>query len=329
LILSIHDLSVELGGNAILKSVDLQVEQGEIVCLLGPSGCGKTTLLRAVAGLEKAQSGSIRIGDKDQIGMPVHERPVGLMFQDLALFPHMNVAQNIGFGLRMKGVSQADREARTKGVLDLVGLVGFEARDVSSLSGGEQQRVALARSLAPNPRLLMLDEPLSSLDASLRERLVGEIRDIIKSVQISSVYVTHDQHEAFAVADRIAVMNAGRIEQIDTPERIYWNPQSAFVAHFLGLRNVVDADWLNRSLDRHLSVTEVKVLLHPDKLRVGSDGVNTLTGKLVNQIFQGRTLKIEVEFEGRVSLRLETTSSVDDDEVKITFDDDAIIFLKA
>jgi ABC-type Fe3+/spermidine/putrescine transport system ATPase subunit len=211
--LEVRDVELAFGDLPVLRGVSLEAAEGEIVCLLGPSGCGKTTLLRVIAGLEVPERGDVIFDGRSVRDVPVHRRGFGLMFQDFALFPHLDVARNAAFGLRMMGIPAAERQRRVQEVLSLVGLAGFERRDVAKLSGGEKQRVALARSLAPNPRLLMLDEPLGSLDAALRERLVIEIREIIKQVGRAALYVTHDQHEAFAIADRIIIMNEGRFEQ--------------------------------------------------------------------------------------------------------------------
>ena len=213
--LQIRGVTKSYGGQDVLQDVSLEFRDAEIVCLLGPSGCGKTTLLRIIAGLDSADRGELLFQGRDLARVPVHERNFGLMFQGYALFPHMSVEQNVAFGLRMRGSD--DVISRTREILTLVGLAGMGARDVSSLSGGEQQRVALARSLAPRPALLMLDEPLASLDAGLRERLMPELRRIFRELKQTVITVTHDQHEANAIADRIAVMNAGRIEQIDSP----------------------------------------------------------------------------------------------------------------
>src|SRR5512145_1648316 len=238
-LLQVSRLSKTFDAKLILDDVSFGLDAGEIVCLLGPSGCGKTTLLRLIAGLETADSGAITFDGQDVQRIPVHQRGFGLMFQDFALFPHKNVWDNVIFGLRMQNlpvdqIRQLGREA-----LELMGLSGFEKRDVHQLSGGERQRVALARSLAPKPRLLMLDEPLGALDRQLREELMIEVRRILKSARLTSIYVTHDQAEAFAVADRVAIMNAGRIEQIGTPVEVYARPASEFVARFLGLPNLI------------------------------------------------------------------------------------------
>lgn len=223
-----------------VDDVSFAIEAGEIICLLGPSGCGKTTLLRLVAGLETPDSGEIWFNGKNIVGMPPHRHDFGMVFQDFALFPHKNVFENVAFGLQMRGDSPERIEKRVTEMLDLVDLRQFEQRDVGQLSGGEQQRVALARSLAPDPVLLMLDEPLGALDRALRERLMIELRAILKQVGVTAVYVTHDQTEAFAVADRLVVMDDGRIEQIGSPQDVYRRPATPFVAHFLGFHNLVE-----------------------------------------------------------------------------------------
>lgn len=238
-VLQITDIAKTYQHTSVLTGINLAVAAGEIVCLLGPSGCGKTTLLRIVAGLEKADRGLVTFAGQDLARMPVHQRNFGLMFQDFALFPHKNVGANIAFGLRMEGQPKGQIAKRVEEMLALVNLQGYENRSIFALSGGERQRVALARSLAPNPRLLMLDEPLGSLDRTLREELMNELRAILKRVGMTALYVTHDQQEAFAVADRVVVMNKGRIEQIGTPTEVYEQPANAFVAGFLGFKNLL------------------------------------------------------------------------------------------
>ncbi|MFE7383015.1 ABC transporter ATP-binding protein [Streptomyces zhihengii] len=240
-LLHLEGVTVRFGDRAVLDRVDLAVEEHEIVCVLGPSGSGKSTLLRVVAGLQAAGEGRVLLGGTDQTRVPVHRRGVGLMFQDHQLFPQHDVAGNVAFGLRMHGTAAAERTRRTGELLDLVGLPGAERRPVASLSGGEQQRVALARALAPEPRLLMLDEPLGQLDRGLRERLVVELRGLFGRLGTTVLAVTHDQGEAFALADRVVVMRDGRIAQAGTPLEVWQRPASEFVARFLGFDNVVPA----------------------------------------------------------------------------------------
>ncbi|WP_030690624.1 ABC transporter ATP-binding protein [Streptomyces globisporus] len=239
--LSIEDATVRFGERAVLDAVGLDVAEHEIVCVLGPSGSGKSTLLRAVAGLQSLDGGRVLLGGADQAGVPVHRRGVGLMFQDHQLFPQRDVGGNVSFGLRMRGAGKAERTERVRDLLDLVGLPGAERRSVAALSGGEQQRVALARALAPRPRLLMLDEPLGQLDRGLRERLVVELRQLFGRLGTTVLAVTHDQGEAFALADRLVVMRDGRIAQSGAPADVWRRPASEFVARFLGFDNVVAA----------------------------------------------------------------------------------------
>ncbi len=232
--LGIERITVRFGGAAAVDDVSLSVSEGEVVALLGPSGCGKSTLLRAVAGLQRADSGRVRWAGRDLAGVPVHRRGFGLMFQDGQLFVHRDVAGNIAFGLQMTGTPRAEARERTTQLLELVGLAGYEHRSVATLSGGEQQRVALARALAPHPRLLLLDEPLTGLDRALRERLTDDLAFILRHEGTTALHVTHDQDEAFAVADRVGVMSHGRLLQVDTPARLWAQPRSRLVAEFLG-----------------------------------------------------------------------------------------------
>lgn len=240
--LTLESATVRFGRRTALDAVDLEVADHEIVCVLGPSGSGKSTLLRVVAGLQPLDGGRVLLDGADQAGVPVHRRGLGLMFQDHQLFPHRDVGANVAFGLRMHGAARAERERKVEGLLGLVGLPGAGRRAVAALSGGEQQRVALARALAPSPKLLMLDEPLGQLDRSLRERLVVELRTLFGRLGTTVLAVTHDQGEAFALADRVVVMRDGRIAQAGTPMEVWQRPASAFVARFLGFDNVVDAE---------------------------------------------------------------------------------------
>lgn len=243
-LLGVQDISKTYEGAPLLHGISFDVAAGEIVCILGPSGTGKTTLLRIIAGLEEPEAGRVLFEGNDLKEVPPHERGFGMMFQDLALFPHKNVFDNVAFGLRMLAppLPQAELVARVNETLELVGLdpKHFAKRDVNRLSGGEQQRVALARTLAPRPRLVMFDEPLGALDRILREDLVQELRALLKRLHMTALYVTHDQDEAFAIADRLILINAGIIQQSGTPLELYQHPANAFVAQFLGMTNLVE-----------------------------------------------------------------------------------------
>lgn len=325
----------------MLRDVSFSVEPGEIVCLLGPSGCGKTTLLRIIAGLEKADAGSVTYDGQDLAQVPVYRRGFGLMFQDFALFPHKNVAENVAFGLYMTGASAARPssvaiQARVHEVLALVNLAGYEKRRVYELSGGEQQRVALARSLAPHPRLLMLDEPLGSLDRTLREELMTELRRILKQVSVTALYVTHDQQEAFAIADRVIILNAGRVEQVGTPLAVYRRPASRFVAHFLGMHNLLAGQVLSNDTatvvatslgalhcadqDQALEPGEaVTVLLRPDAGSLVLPGQpatfpdNTIHGALHSTSFRGSRVQVGLTCGLDIPLVFELSGAAADD----------------
>jgi thiamine transport system ATP-binding protein len=235
---ALEGIDVVLDGERILTDVSLEVRSGERLALLGPSGSGKSTLLRVVAGLQRPSGGRVLAGARDVTGLPAHRRGIGLVFQDPALFPHRNVAENVGFGPKVAGLPRSERDARVAEALALVGLSGTEKRDVTTLSGGEAQRVALARALAPGPTTLLLDEPLGSLDAPLRLRLQEDLRSLFERLSLTVVHVTHDVGEAFALGDRIAILRAGRIAQVETPENLWARPADEWVARFLGMRNV-------------------------------------------------------------------------------------------
>jgi ABC-type Fe3+/spermidine/putrescine transport system ATPase subunit len=291
-----------------LAGVSLEVNQGEIVALLGPSGCGKSTLLNIIAGLETADDGFVLWNGTSLANIPPHRRNFGLMFQDFALFPHRNVYDNVAFGLQIAGMPKSEIESRVHEVLNLVDLSGFEQRDTNNLSGGESQRVALARSLAPRPRLLMLDEPLGSLDRNLREKLVFDLKRILQKSKQTALYVTHDQEEAFALANRIAVMNSGSVEQFDTPQNIYRQPATTFVAGFIGLRNLIPGEI--RKGNGFVVITPigvfpipeigsgpVKVLLRPDTVQLGKDGPCQISGKLIEKSFRGHNLRVVINVD--------------------------------
>ena len=239
--LRLENLQKRFGTNTVVHGADLEFGRGEFVSFLGPSGCGKTTVLRMIAGFEKPSAGRIIVDGADVTALSPRERRIGMVFQAYALFPNMNVADNIAFGLKVANTPGAQARERVAEMLRIIGLSGFEKRFPFELSGGQQQRVALARALAPRPRMLLLDEPLSALDAKIRVSLRSEIRSIQRELSITTIFVTHDQEEALSISDRVVVMNAGRVEQVGAPQEIYNRPASRFVANFVGLINTLQA----------------------------------------------------------------------------------------
>ncbi len=279
--LSVRDVTVRYGPVVAVDRASMEVPRGAIVALLGPSGCGKSTLLRAIAGLEPLSSGSISWQGRDLSGVPVHERHIGLMFQDHALFPHRNVADNVAFGLRMEGRPRPERERRVRQLLEMVGIGELGARTVGTLSGGQAQRVALARALAPEPRRRVLVEPLGSLDRALRDRLVHEIRSTLRELRITAIHVTHDQDEAVTVADRLVLMSEGAIHRVGPVDELLENPGDARTAAALG----IDTVWRpSRTPDGDLATPwgpipapsgggEPYLLLRPQSVRLRDEGV--------------------------------------------------------
>ncbi|GAA3883318.1 ABC transporter ATP-binding protein [Leifsonia kafniensis] len=290
LLSSVQGVAVELaritktyGSQHALNDLSLSVKPGEFVALLGPSGCGKTTALRALAGLESIDSGTILINGEDVTEQPTNKRDMGMVFQSYSLFPHLTAGENVEFGLRMRKVNASDRRARAAAALSMVGLDSHQGRYAHELSGGQQQRVALARALVTEPRVLLLDEPLSALDAKVRVQLREEIRRIQTELGITTLFVTHDQEEALAVADRVAVMQAGTIEQIGTPEELYRTPATPFVAEFIGLSNRVPGivsdgsvevlgQWLPL-LHPETANGPVRVMLRPEDIELAPAGI--------------------------------------------------------
>ena len=240
--LKLSNISKHFGATAALSDVSLDVASGEFICLLGASGCGKTTLLRIIAGLEQHDQGDIQLGDSDLSAVPCHQRNIGMVFQSLALFPHLNVSDNIAYGLKMQGVAKSERQQQAEQLLTMVGLDDFGQRRVNQLSGGQRQRVAIARALALQPQLFLMDEPFSALDAGLRDHLQLEVRKLQQDLGVTTVFVTHDQREAMALADRIVILNEGKIEQAASPAEIYRYPQTRFVAEFIGNNNLLDVE---------------------------------------------------------------------------------------
>ena len=283
------------GSAKVLHGVDLDIAPGEFVSLLGPSGCGKTTALRVLAGLESSDGGAVLLGGQDVSRVPTNKRDIGMVFQSYSLFPHLNVAENTAFGLRRRGVRKPEAGKRAMDALALVGLEHLADRFPHQLSGGQQQRVALARALVTEPRVLLLDEPLSALDAKVRVQLRDEIRRIQLRLGITTLFVTHDQEEALAVSDRIAVMNAGRIDQVDTPENLYLRPATAHVASFVGLSSLVrgEADgetvtvWGTRLPLNSPATGAVDVHLRPENLRLVGQQDQAIAGVVEETTFLG------------------------------------------
>lgn len=311
--LNLVDIHKTYEGQPLLRGVNLEVHSGETLCLLGSSGSGKSTLLRIAAGLEEAESGRVVWDGVDITALPAHQRNFGLMFQDYALFPHRSVAENVAFGLRMQGLSKTEIAARTNEALERVEMAAFGRRRVTDLSGGEQQRVALARALAPRPRLLMLDEPLAALDRALREQLGEFLREVLHQSGIPAIYVTHDQGEAFTIADRLVLLHKGLIEQNDAPGAVYRHPASAWVADFLGLSNLLagtvttlepfrvhtalgDFAPANRPDFAVQNGQAVTVLLYPAGWRLSAQAapVNGLSGVVTDCVFRGETYRVRL-----------------------------------
>jgi putative spermidine/putrescine transport system ATP-binding protein len=274
--LTLQNLSKRFGDFVAVEDFSLSVEKGEFVSLLGPSGCGKTTTLQMIAGFLDPSGGEIRVEGRDLLRIPASKRNIGIVFQSYALFPHMTAAENVAFGLEMRGISAAERAERINRTLDLVHLGPFKDRYPKQLSGGQQQRVALARAIVIEPQILLLDEPMSNLDAKLREDMQLELRGIQQALGITTILVTHDQSEAMALSDRIAVMHGGRIVQIGSPYEVYENPADRFVSTFLGKSNVIPAIGTGRD-----------VLVRPEKMQLVPQGEGRVQGRLTTRVFFG------------------------------------------
>lgn len=353
--ISLRSLTKRFGTTVAVNNLNLDLEEGELVALLGPSGCGKTTTLRMIAGFEEADSGTISFGGRDVTSLPPERRNTGMVFQNYALFPHLTVAQNVAFGLEMRKVPKAEIARRVDAILDKVQLRELADRYPRQLSGGQQQRTALARALVINPSVLLLDEPLANLDAKLREEMRFYIRSLQQEFGITTVYVTHDQSEALVLADRIAVMKDGVLQQVGTPTDIYQRPGNAWVADFIGLTNLVPGVITDREGSRVLVDTDLGVLsgtgsdglrtgdqvllsIRPESLRITSgtdtahpgdtlDGAerNRLVGVVRERAYLGNLVDYRIEVGERVRLRVQTAPvpAYDvGDRVVLSFSDD-------
>ena len=309
-VVSLRDIVVEFDGQRILDGLNLDIHDKEFVTLLGSSGCGKTTTLRLIAGFLEPNAGKVLLKGKDITGVPPYKRPVNTVFQKYALFPHLNVFENVAFGLRLKKLDEDTIRRKVRDMLEVVGLKGFERRSISQMSGGQQQRVAIARSLVNEPEILLLDEPLGALDLKLRKEMQLELKRLQREMNITFVYVTHDQEEALTMSDTVVVMSGGNIQQIGSPQDIYNEPKNAFVARFIGDSNIVDGVMLKDFLvnfgghdftcvDRGFKVNEpVQVVIRPEDVQIVPPSVGMLTGLVREVIFKGVHFEMHVDVEG-------------------------------
>jgi len=306
-LIELKNIVKTFGNQTVLNHVDLYIRQNEFLTLLGPSGCGKTTTLRIIGGFEQPTSGDLHFNGECILKTPPHKRQLNTVFQKYALFPNMNVAENIAFGLKIKKVAKHTIAEEVKAMLKLVNLEGFEKRDVSSLSGGQQQRVAIARALVNKPQVLLLDEPLGALDLKLRKEMQVELKNMQQAIGITFVYVTHDQEEALTMSDTIAVMNDGEILQIGSPEEIYNEPKNAFVANFIGESNIIEgimrddfkvtfADYDFPCVDKGFAQNEtVDIVVRPEDIRITTPEKGALTGEVTRATFKGVHYEMQVD----------------------------------
>jgi spermidine/putrescine ABC transporter ATP-binding subunit len=313
-VIELRDLRKEFGDVVAVRGADLGIAEGEFFTLLGPSGSGKTTVLRMIAGLERPTSGAIVLDGTDVADDPPYERDVNTVFQDYALFPHMTVRENVGYGLEIRGADDDAIDRRVADLLDLVSLPGVGDRDVDQLSGGQQQRVALARALAIEPEVLLLDEPLGALDEKLRREMQVELKEIQEELGTTFVYVTHDQEEALSMSDRIAVLDAGELIQVDTPEEVYKRPRTRFIAEFFRGSNIFEASVVETGEDTVLSFADQTVrstdalppgaddratfFVRSEAIAAGGEGTNALTGTITNVVYRGGTTDYTVDVGG-------------------------------
>lgn len=305
----LRNVGKRFGDNTVIETINLAIPQGQMVTLLGPSGCGKTTVLRLVAGLEKPTSGQIFIDGEDVTHRSIQQRDICMVFQSYALFPHMSLGENVGYGLKMLGVSRSETKTRVKEALAMVDLEGYEDRFVDQISGGQQQRVALARALILKPKVLLFDEPLSNLDANLRRSMRDKIRELQKQFNITSLYVTHDQSEAFAVSDTVLVMNKGSIMQIGSPQDLYRQPASRFMASFMGDANLFPASFSAESVEIHgyrlprpphfTASGSGTVGVRPEAITLGQQGLESQRCVIRHVAYMGPQYEAIVEWHGQ------------------------------
>ena len=309
-VVSLRDIVVEFDGQRILDGLNLDIHDKEFVTLLGSSGCGKTTTLRLIAGFLEPNAGKVLLKGKDITGVPPYKRPVNTVFQKYALFPHLNVFENVAFGLRLKKLDEDTIRRKVRDMLEVVGLKGFERRSISQMSGGQQQRVAIARSLVNEPEILLLDEPLGALDLKLRKEMQLELKRLQREMNITFIYVTHDQEEALTMSDTVVVMNGGKVQQIGTPEDIYNEPKNAFVADFIGESNILDGvmheDYLVEFFGRKFKCLDagfaqkepVDVVIRPEDIDIVEPDKGHLIGTVTGVTFKGVHYETIVDFKG-------------------------------
>ena len=339
-IVSLRDIVVEFDGQRILDGLNLDIHDKEFVTLLGSSGCGKTTTLRLIAGFLEPNSGKVLLKGQDITGVPPYKRPVNTVFQKYALFPHLNVFENVAFGLRLKKMDEETIRRKVRNMLEVVGLKGFERRSISQMSGGQQQRVAIARSLVNEPEILLLDEPLGALDLKLRKEMQLELKRLQREMNITFIYVTHDQEEALTMSDTVVVMNGGKVQQIGTPEDIYNEPKNAFVADFIGESNILDgvmrADYLAefsghrfQCLDQGFQKNEpIDAVVRPEDVDVVPAEEGMLSGTVTSVTFKGVHFEIIVDIGGFKWMIQSTDHQAVGDVIGLKIDPDAIHIMK-
>ena len=350
ILVKLENVSKSFGNINVINNISLDIYEGEFLTLLGPSGCGKTTILRMISGLDDVTSGKVYIDNKDVTNVDATKREVNTIFQNLALFPKMTASENIGFGLKMKKVDKSEIDRRVSEVIKLVKLEGFENRYPSELSGGQQQRVAIARSIIMNPKVLLLDESLCSLDLKLKKSMQIELKRLQKKLGITFIYVTHAQDEALSMSDRIAIINKGVIEQLDTPNNIYKNPKTLFVADFIGEANIISAKVLEINettmkvsmLQNHITEMpnildsnvndQIKLVIRPENVKISKKEIeNSICGIITDVTYNGDNTKLLVDIPGKVDIKVgisDDTKFSYNDEVYIKFDTNFVIPLR-